>query len=333
MATLTNTVINDTGSLTLPSGTTGERSVTPATGMSRINTTNLNFETYSSTAWQTSVTMTEIYVYLWGAGGAGGTPGGWVYGAPAGGGGFAFGRLVNTNPGDTFILVVGGGGICNSTTRAFGGGGIASVNGIDNRYGGGGGGYTGLFYSSVSQANAALIAGGGGGGGSSRAGEGNQGGSGGGQYGQYGLSPYDGKTAYAGQGGGPYAPGNSASSDSPNTIGNQGALAGGNPRTNCYGGAGGGGYWGGSAGGYSEANTMGGGAGGSSYISPFFIADGVSNQGNYNVPGGTSALGYPGTYGYGGAASANGANGYAVIIKNGVTTTYTYTGANITVTI
>ena len=35
----------------------------------------------------------------------------------------------------------------------------------------------------------------GGGGGSSRAGTGNQGGSGGGNYGQAGLSPYDGKTA------------------------------------------------------------------------------------------------------------------------------------------
>lgn len=332
MATLTNTVINDTGSLTLPSGTTAQRP-TPSVGMSRINTTNLNFETYSSTAWQTSVDMAGIYVYLWGAGGAGGTPGGWVYGAPGGGGGFAYGQLVNVNPGDSFILVVGGGGICNSTSRAFGGGGIASVNGVDNRYGGGGGGYTGLFYSSVSQANSVLIAGGGGGGGSSRAGTGNQGGCGGGINGQYGLSPYDGKTSYAGNPGTQTAAGADASSDGANTAGNQGALAGGNPRTNCYGGAGGGGYWGGSAGGYSESNTMGGGAGGSSYISPSYIINGVSYQGNYNVPGGITALGYTGSYGYAGSPSANGNNGYAVIIRNGTATTYTYTGANITVTI
>jgi len=333
MAILISTTINDTGFATLASGTTAQRSGSPAVGMVRNNTSNLTIETYTESGWKNYIPTAGIFVYLWGAGGAGGTPGGWIYGAPAGGGGFSFGQLVNIPAGESLILVVGGSGIVNSSTGSFGGGGRASVNGIDNRYGSGGGGYTGLFRTSVSQANAILIAGGGGGGGSSRAGTGNQGGSGGGLYGQAGLSPYDSKTAYAGNPGGPSAAGADASSDSANTAGGQGALQGGNPRTNAYGGAGGGGYWGGSAGGYSEANTMGGGGGGSSYISPAYIINGVSIQGYLNVPGGISATGYTGTYGYGGAASGNGNNGYAVIIKNGVTTTYVYTGSNITITI
>jgi len=333
MAILSNVVVSDAGFITLPIGNVAQRPVSPATGMVRTNASSLQIETYSGTAWQNFVPTAGIFVYLWGAGGAGGTPGGWVYGAPGGGGGFAYGQLVNVTAGDTFILVVGGGGIINSTSGAFGGGGRASVNGVDNRYGGGGGGYTGLFRTSVSQANAVLIAGGGGGGGSSRAGTGNQGGSGGGLYGQIGVAPYDGKSAYAGNPGGPYSAGADASSDSANTAGNQGALQGGNPRTNCYGGAGGGGYWGGSAGGYTESNTMGGGAGGSGFINQSYIVNGVSFGGNLNVPGGIASSYYTGSYGYGGAVSGNGSNGYAVIVKNGVVTTYTYTGSNITITI
>lgn len=332
MATLASTTINDTGSLTLPNGTTAQRSGAPVAGMTRINTTTGSLETYSGLAWQSLVPTTGIYVYLWGAGGSGGTPGGWTYGAPGGGGGFVYGQLINVSVGDQLILVIGGAGIINSTTGSFGGGGVASANGVDNRYGGGGGGYTGLFRTSVSQANAILIAGGGGAGGSSRAGTGNQGGAGGGLYGQAGLSPYDGKTSYAGNPGTPSSAGADASSDGANLAGGQGALQGGHARTNCYGGAGGGGYWGGSGGGYSESNTMGGGGGGSSYINASYVINGRSIQGYLNVPGGISATGYTGTYGYGGVTSGNGNNGYAVIINNGVTTTYTYTGSNTTIT-
>jgi hypothetical protein len=333
MANLSNVVINDTGNFTLPSGTTAQRPGSPAVGMIRNNTSSFQIETYSGTAWQNYQPTAGIFVYLWGGGGGGGTPGGWSFGAAGGGSGFAYGQLVNVTAGDTFILVVGGGGAVNASSSAFGGGGRASVNGVDNRYGSGGGGYTGLFRTSVSQANAVLMAGGGGGGGSSRAGTGNQGGSGGGLYGQVGLSPYDGKSSYAGNPGGPYSAGADASSDSANTAGGQGALQGGNPRTNAYGGGGGGGYWGGSGGGYSEANTMGGGGGGSGYINQAYIINGVTFSGNLNVPGGITASNYTGTVGYGGNPSTAGSNGYAVIVKNGVTTTYAYTGSNITVTI
>jgi hypothetical protein len=333
MANLTNVVINDTGSFTAPQGTAAQRPGSPVSGMLRNNSSSRQIETYSGATWQNYEPTSGIFVYLWGAGGGGGTPGGWVFGAPGGGGGFTYGQLVNVTTGTSLVLVVGGGGQVNSTSDAFGGGGRASVNGVDNRYGSGGGGYTGLFLGSVSQANAILIAGGGGGGGSSRAGTGNQGGSGGGLFGQSGVSPYDGKTAYAGNPGGPYSAGADASSDSANTAGGQGALQGGNPRTNAYGGAGGGGYWGGSAGGYSEANTMGGGGGGSGYINQTYIINGVSFSGNLNVPGGTTSSFYTGSVGFGGQPSVAGSNGYAVIVKDGVTTTYAFTGSNITVTI
>jgi hypothetical protein len=333
MATLANLTINDIGHITLPTGNTVQRPGTLATGMIRTNTTLGRLESYNGSSWAKSNDNTGIYVYLWGAGGGGGTPGGWSFGAPGGGGGFAYGQLVDLDPGTSLILVVGGGGAVNASTNAFGGGGRASTNLSDNRYGSGGGGYTGLFLGSVTQANSILIAGGGGGGGSSRAGTGNQGGAGGGTRGQDGVSPYDGKTAYRGRGGTQNAAGADASSDSANTTGGQTALLGGAARTNAYGGAGGGGYWGGSAGGYSEANTMGGGAGGSGYINPAYIINGVNLQGDLTTVGGSSSSQYTGTAGVGGATSTAGNNGYAVVIKNGVTTTYAYTGTNITITI
>jgi len=221
------------------------------------------------------ITNGQVEVYTWGGGGAGGTVGGWIYGA-AGGAGAAARGVLNVSNGTSYAIVVGGGGGVNSynggsITCANGGGGCASWNNSDNRYGSGGGGYSGIFNTSVSQANALLIAAGGGGGGSSRAGTGNAGGAGGGAFGQDGYSPYDSKTAYAGKGGTQTAAGVDASCDSQNTTGGQGALQGGRAKVNSYGGAGGGGYWGGSGGGYSEANTMGGGGGGSSYYNSTLV--------------------------------------------------------------
>jgi hypothetical protein len=46
-------VVNTTGALTLPDGTTGERPGTPATGDVRFNTTVVQFEGYNGTAWGT----------------------------------------------------------------------------------------------------------------------------------------------------------------------------------------------------------------------------------------------------------------------------------------
>ena len=53
MATLKNTIINDTGFLVLPSGTDAQRPGTPTTGMIRVNTNTTPYylEVYNGTAW------------------------------------------------------------------------------------------------------------------------------------------------------------------------------------------------------------------------------------------------------------------------------------------
>lgn len=53
MATLKNTVINDTGYFKIPAGTTAQRPVSPSNGMTRYNTDNASMEYYSEarTAW------------------------------------------------------------------------------------------------------------------------------------------------------------------------------------------------------------------------------------------------------------------------------------------
>ncbi|MBI5779683.1 MAG: DUF2341 domain-containing protein, partial [Planctomycetes bacterium] len=262
----------------------------------------------------------NVEVYAWGGGGAGGNVGGWGYGAAGGAGGAAQGTL-NVVSG-TYNVVVGGGGVINSYVGAAGGGGPGSNNNVDNQYAGGGGGYSGIFASSVSQANARIIAGGGGGGGSSRAGTGNAGGAGGGASGERGFSPYDSKTSYGGNPGTQAGPGADASCDSAQAIGGQWALQGGVVRINSAGGGGGGGYWGGSAGGYSESNTMAGGGGGSGYLHPTLISGGVLTAGTGITPG-DYANAYRGTAGTAGVVAGNGNNG-VVIVR------YLQSGNNIT---
>ena len=253
----------------------------------------------------------RIEIFMWGGGGAGGRPGGWGSGSNGGAGAAARAEL-RLAANVTYYTVVGGGGIYTTFQGANGGGGIVSRNGSDNSYGGGGGGYSGLFTSAIpNQSSALLIAAGGGGGGSSRAGTGNFGGGGGWPTGQDGLSPYDGKTSYRGLAGTQYDAGADASSDGANTLGFQGALQGGSPRTNSYGGAGGGGWFGGSGGGYSEPNTMGGGAGGSSYFSPF-VTNPVMSSANYTTPGDSSNP-LRGTAGAAGGVSTGGNNGVIII--------------------
>lgn len=256
-------------------------------------------------------TAKEIEIFLWGAGGAGGTAGGWSYGAPGGAGGAAYGAM--EFPSAPYYVLVGGAGVVNSTTSALGGGGIANRTGTDNRYGSGGGGYSAMMNANGAvQTGMAIMAGGGGGGGSSRAGFGNMGGAGGGSLGQPGASPYNGNYAYRGLGGSQTAAGADASSNSPTNSGFQGALQGGTCRTNGYGGAGGGGYWGGSAGGYAESNTMGGGGGGSGYYNSSLFSSATLYPGNGTYAGLYSNQ-FRGTAGNAGAAGVNGTEGKVVI--------------------
>lgn len=330
-------VIASTG-LKLPTFTNSNR---PAgePGLLIYNTQEQVVQVWTGTAWANvgnRPVTTQFIVQLWGAGGGGGTVGGWSFGAEGGGGGYAYGEIQGLTTGANLILQVGEGGVVNGSRLSYGGGGQANRTGGDNRYGSNGGGYTGLFLGSVTQANAIMIAGGGGGGGSSRAGTGNVGGAGGGTDGQDGVSPYDGKTGYRGRGGTQTAGGPQASSDADNTNFPASALVGGTCRVNGYGGAGGGGYWGGSAGGYSESNTMGGGGGGSGYLNTVYVRNGQNVQGNLKTPAGTAVAGYPGgNIAFGGDNSGTGRNGYARItnVVTGAVNTYNYTGSDITITV
>jgi hypothetical protein len=100
-------------------------------------------------------------VYLWGGGGGNHNRTGYSYGS-GGAGGYTKGNITLL-ANSTYNLVVGGGGHGDGQTQsnATGGGGKGGATGANKA--GGGGGYTGLFLTSITQANAKAIAGGGGG--------------------------------------------------------------------------------------------------------------------------------------------------------------------------
>jgi hypothetical protein len=351
MAILKNTSFRDSNNvLTIPSGTTAQRPLRPPNGAMRYNTSFGVTEVYMNNGWHdisngqrltdvwpTSIDSGGMFVELWGAGGGGGRPGGIAFGSEGGAGGYSWG-WINTEvvpAGSTLILQVAGGGQLGGTTPAFPGGGTV-IGTSDNRYGSAGGGYTGLFLTTVTQANAILIAGGGGGGGSSRANTGNIGGAGGGIEGRDGHSPYDGKEEFRGRGGTQTFAGEANSNGRDrygitcsNQSDQQGALQGGRMTVNSYGGGGGGGYWGGSAGGYSEPNTLAGAGGGSGFVHPSRILGGGTLAGAYRTPPNPPS----GSLGYGGTNSSAGNNGFARITRNGVVTTYSFTGSNVTITL
>jgi Concanavalin A-like lectin/glucanases superfamily/Glycine rich protein len=269
-----------------------------------------------------------VTVYAWGAGGAGGTIGGWAYGSPGGGGGFASGKMV-VKAGELYQIVVGGGGIVNMgglTGNGYagfvegGGAGPIGTNANDNRYAGSGGGYSGVFLNVTNtQTTALIIAGGGGGGGSSRAGIMNNGGAGGGVCGQKGQGPYD-WTTYSNQGGGNGGTqlAGGAQTTAMSIQGAAGsALFGGRPVTNSLGGGGGGGWFGGAGGGYIEANTMAGGGGGSGYINSSTVYCGVLITGCLSTPA-CSTNTYRGIAGNGGKVAQGGEFGRIVITYPGV---------------
>jgi hypothetical protein len=198
---------------------------------------------------------TSMSVKMWGAGGGGTryTSGGTatITSGTGGGGGFTSGTLAVT-PGMTFQVVVGSSG-AQSTAPFYGGPGRG--NGSYK-----GGGYSGIFFNTISQANAAFIAGGGGGGGIVSSGGVCRGsssnliaGGGGGAVGTAGKS--------SGGGGGSQSAGGSGRY--PGT-----ALQGGNSystHADCGdAGGGGGGYFGGGSGTASSSNTSGGSGGGGS---------------------------------------------------------------------
>jgi len=197
-------------------------------------------------------TLTPTYAFtasikMWGAGGGQGTQDS----SKAGAGGFSSGTMTFT-AGQAYVLLVGGGGKTGGGGTALGGGGGGSES-----LRGGGGGYSGIFISSISQANARLMAGGGGGSGGNGGGL-SVSGAGGGLAGQAGGTGIAGGTQISGTSGGT-------------------ALQGASDRS-----GGGGGYFGGGAGGDSGYYVPGAG-GGSGYINSTYVSSGVTTAGNYTT--------------------------------------------------
>jgi hypothetical protein len=173
MAQLRNTTVDDTGNLSLPSGTTAQRPASPQQGMIRYNTTLNDTEYYDGTAWRSiadtgveatggTIIDTEIggvayrihtftttgnstftvskggeVEYLIVAGGGGG--GGYVAAAGGGGGGLLTGSTTITP--QAYTITVGGGGTAGPVNRSSNGGngGNSSAFGLTAIGGGGGG--------------------------------------------------------------------------------------------------------------------------------------------------------------------------------------------------
>ena len=220
-----------------------------------------------------------VKTHIWGAGGGAGSPSGGNGGA----GGFTVGDLTLVK-GTTYKFVVG-----NSSNSSSDSGSPAGFGGNA----GAGGGYSGVFTTSISQANAIILAGGGGGAGGNDSGSHGNGGGGGGSTGQDAngspLSDSDGH-------GGTQSAGGDAGTGNEGNGTSGTALAGGagGPRGPNGGGGGGGGsgyYGGGGGGGVQGGNTgAGGGGGGSGYLHPSLVTNGTTTQATSNSRIETSPL-------------------------------------------
>jgi hypothetical protein len=258
----------------------------------------------SSGEWTITMARTvTVTGKFWGAGGA---PGGTYTSSnppttgigPGGGGGYSTGnfQLINAS---TYILRVGRGGRRNTIANLNTAGATHLSGGVQTNssgWGSEGGGYTGLFATSVSQANAWLIAGGGGGG--SDSGFGNAG-SGGGSTGENSTAGAQGGGAGTQSAGGSASVYNNATAGSALTGGlaqnNQGSLGGG-----------GGGYWGGGGG------NVGGGGGGSGYFKSGTVSSSTLTTGSGSTPGNSADSQRSGS-GQGGSGSTNGTDGRAIL--------------------
>lgn len=282
-------------------------------------------QTFTYTGSLQSLTVpagcTNVMIKAWGGGGAGAQQGGGSYFASANGGGAAFVRgYVPVTPGSSLKIVVGGGGnygngaVCGGGAGGYGGGGNGGAgSSVCQYYGpGGGGGYSGVFNSSVSQANALVIAGGGGGGGAYDAV------SGGGAT-AVGFTAKNGAGSFPGAGASSSAGGAGGSGGASAGVSGS-ALAGGNGANGTYtgggtgggygAGGGGGGYWGGGGGGQGTAGggNGSGGGGGSSFVTPSGI-NLISTSADLTYPGSYSDPNWASGVGLGGQSDPVGATG------------------------
>ena len=231
------------------------------------------YDTFTPGVTYTVTPNADITVKLIAEGGGGGGSGFRNVGGSKGGkseGTFTF------LDGQTYKIQVGEAGqdgatVANGTATAAGGkpgGGDAPSFGSSFNRSGGGGGYTGIFITSVTQANAILIAAGGGG----SSGDPGRGGDGGGLEGNAGGNQGGGR---AGLGGTQTAGGASGTAGTAGEAGS--ALQGGKGADSNKGAGGGGaGYFGGGGGTTAGPGT---GGGGSSYLHPTLITNGTTTTG------------------------------------------------------
>lgn len=240
--------------------------------------TTFNF-TGAQQTWVVPTNVTSISVELDGAQGGG---------TNAGKGGRVTAKLTVT-PGATLQIVVGG--QPTNANAVYGGGGTGGANGATTtRNGFAGGGLSGIYLTSVSQANALAIAGGGGGnsgingkiGGASGAPNGTDGGQG--NYSGY-QEGGRGATQSAGGARGVSIDGATVASTAGTAL-NGGKGGSVNSSTWTAGGGGGAGYFGG-GGGAGGGSSVGAGGGGSSYVNTTIGTNIVytsgSNTGNGKV--------------------------------------------------
>lgn len=209
--------------------------------------------------WSLSTTDSfSVKVKMWGASGGGrGCP------SKTGAGGFSRGNI-SILSGSTYVMVVGEGGklVSGSGYYGFGSGGHNFWCGSPAAQGGG---LSGLFSGSYAWEASIIIAGGGG----TIGGALDEAGAGGGTSGQSSTSTTGGSQVSAG-GNGSYKGGK---------LYGGGSGTSGSVSRQC----GGGGYYGG--GGIATGN---GGGGGSGYINPYYVTDGYTEAGNFNIAGNSS---------------------------------------------
>jgi hypothetical protein len=129
MARLTSLTVDDTGSLTLPTGTGSNRET--------INTTVVSFTSVASTTWTVPASVNSIEILVVAGGGGGGR-----YGGGGGAGGVIYNPNYRVTPGQVISVTVGGGGAGHPGDAQNGG---TATNGANSRFGdliavGGGGG-------------------------------------------------------------------------------------------------------------------------------------------------------------------------------------------------
>lgn len=130
MANLYSLTINDTGQLTLPTGTTAQRPTVSGTA------TVTQFTSVGSTTWTCPSGVTQVEVLVVAGGGGGGSQ----VGGGGGGGGVIYNPAYNVSPGTVYTVTVGDGGLGSTSSSSSGANGGNSVFDTITATGGGGGG-------------------------------------------------------------------------------------------------------------------------------------------------------------------------------------------------